>query len=474
MSPRTTLLLAVAVAALGAFVWFWEVEGAADRAAAEQTAKEVFPDLTPEALTALVVRSDEGDEVRLERDGGWRLRAPVDAPADPMTADALAAAVADLATESTFDDPEPRESYGLTGEPRVRAEAGERHVALWLGDATPTGTNTYVAAEGDERVFTVATYRTNALRKSLGDLRDARILSFDREAVTDVEVTWKGGGVAVAKGEEAWRVRKPLDAAADEGTISGLLSDLSYLRAEDYVDEPAAEQRTALGSPAYQVTLRGAEDAVLAELRIAFAGGDEGEGTRRLVQGREGFLYEIAEGRLDDLPRTVTAFRFKELSSFPVNDAARFELAFQGEGEELLVQAEQTAEGSWTSTPEPLAPGKASRLLSELSSLEAADIAAESMGPDELAGIGLAPPRVTVRVLPEEGDTALAKLHLGRLEPGRGIAAQRPDDPIVYWLPEALAEHLPVSLEAWRNRFLAEEAETDEAPEEEEGADEEE
>ena len=457
--------MAIAVAVLGAFVWFWEVEGADERAAAEQAAKEVFPELAAQDLTALVLRTTDQQSVRLERDAdGWRLREPIDFPADSQVADALAGAVADLVTESVFDEPESRENYGLGGEPTVRATAGEREVALTLGDPIPTGGSTYVAAEGDPRVFTVATYRLGALRKSLAQLRDSRVLDFDRNAVRDVEVSWIGGGVAVAKGEEAWRLRKPLDAEADESVISGLLSDLSFLRAEGYLDAPSDTQAAAFEPPAYRVILRGEDETILADLQVAGAG----DGMKRVVKGRDGYLYEIAESRLDDLPRTVVGYRFKELSRFAVNDVSRFELVFRDGGEELIIHASQTDEGGWKAEPEPLAPGKASRLLSELSALEATDIAAESMGENELAGMGLAPPGAVLRVFPEgEGSEPLAELRLGRIEPGHGIAAQRAEDPIVYWLDGSLAEHLPVSLAAWRNRFVAKEADEDDGAVEE-------
>ncbi|MCP5068872.1 MAG: DUF4340 domain-containing protein, partial [bacterium] len=453
MNPRTTLWMTVAVAALGAFVWFWEVGGADERAAAELTEKEVFPDLVPADLSALVLQTTDEQSVRLERAAeGWTLREPIEFPADASAADALANAVADLVTESVFDDPEPRESYGLAGDPDVRATAGEREVALILGDPVPTGGNSYVAAEGDARVFSVATHRLGAMRKSLAELRDSRVLDFDLDAVRAVEVRWQDGGVGIAKQGDIWRLHKPLDAEADESAVSGLLSDLRFLRAEGYLDAPDDAQQAAFDSPAYRVILHGEQDAILADLQIAGAG----DGTNRIAKGRDGHLYEIAQSRFDDLPRTVVAFRFKELSRFEVNDAARFELTFREADEDLTIQARLTEQGAWEAQPEALAPGKASRLLSELSTLEAVGIAAESMGEEELAGMGLAPAGAVLRVYPaEEGGEPLAELSLGRIEPGRGIAAQRAGDPIVYWLDASLSEHLPVDLEAWRARFLA-------------------
>ena len=457
MSPRTTLALAVLVAALGAFVWFYEVEGAGERADAERTAREVFPELGVEDLTRIALRTPSDQEVVLEkREGAWRLMAPLDVPADAGAAGAAATAVADLVTEAVYDEPEALANYGLEGEATVEASAGEASYALVVGDATPTGGKTYVARPGEPEVYTVETYRVAALRKELDDLRDPRILDFDRDAVQEVEVRWPGGGVAATRGEAGWQLTEPLAAPADAGTIEGLLSDLSFLQAEAYRDDPEEE----VAESSYRVVLRDRE-AVLADLRVA----PHADGERRVVQGREDLVYEIAEARVADFPQTAVAFRFKEVSSFTASEARGFELDFAGE-EPFTLRGTRAADGTWTTAPAPFAPGKAARLVSEASGLEAIDIAAETMGETELAGIGLAPPRVTVRVFAEgEGEEAplLGELFLGRLEAGRGIAAQRPDDPVVYWLDESLAEHLPVSAEAFRNRFQAEEEPAQEA-----------
>jgi hypothetical protein len=88
------------------------------------------------------------------------------------------------------------------------------------------------------------------------------------------------------------------------------------------------------------------------------------------------------------------------------------------------------------------------------------------MGAEELGALELEPPRVRVRVFGEDAEDgeALADVSLGVADPERGIAARREGDPRVYWLDYALAEELPVSLEAFRNRFVsAEEAPGDEA-----------
>ena len=115
--------------------------------------------------------------------------------------------------------------------------------------------------------------------------------------------------------------------------------------------------------------------------------------------------------------------------------------------------------GGWTTKPDAMQEGLASRIVAEVARLRAEDIAADAMGPDELAGVGLAPPRATLRVFGKpaaEGGEAplLADLLFGIAKGGR-IYAKVPDRTTVYALSDELAEHVPMSLEAYRNRFVA-------------------
>ena len=322
-----------------------------------------------------------------------------------------------------------------------------------VGSKSPVGGNTYVMLEGDPRVFTVATWRVNALSKSLIDLRDRRVLDFEAGQVETLRAGWPGGEVALERGDDGWHLKEPVDARASDERVEGLLSTLQFLRASGFVDEPMNDEDAGLLQPHFDVEL-GIEGAD-APLRMTL--GKSVDGARRLVRGEAtGVLYEVEETRLSGLPRSVGDYRFKTLSRFDVADAVRFELEFSS-GETV---SGKLADPGWETAPVVMAAGRAARLIEELSALEALDIAAEEMGADELAGFGLSPAAVTIRVFGEadaEGDAPLAAIRLGGASPDKGIPAQRVGEEAVYWLSFERAEHLPVSYEAFENRFLTEE-----------------
>ena len=457
MSWRNTLILLAAAVVLGVYVFVLDPRLAERRSESQSDAGRVFPGIHAEQIEAIDISTEGGGTARLERrEGRWQLVAPVAFPADAAVADALASALADLPREAVFEEPEPLKEYGLDGEPAVRFHVGEKEYALRIGDKTPVGGNTYVTDAQGSRVYAVKTWRLNPMHKSLKQLRDARVLVFDRAGVDAIQVSWPGGKVSLQKKDGVWRLVKPLQELADADAVEGLLSDLSFLRAEEFVDKaPQPGEETGFDDPVLAVTLRsgGGEGSAVTLTVGALRGKDQ-----RLVRGRDGHLYQVAKARVEELPHRVVAYRFKQLSHFAPVDATRFELAFEDPAAQESVLLKGTkSETGWTVTPEPMAPGKASRLLSELSDLDAVDVAAEKLGGKELARLGLDPPRVRVRVFAKEGEEPLADLLLGELQAGRGIPARRPDRPTVFWAPESLAEAVPVSLEAYRNRFASKE-----------------
>lgn len=464
MNPRNTAILALVVAALGAFLYFYEIRGQEERAEADEAARRLFQGVSAEEIDAIALSAGEGGVVRLERsEQGWRITEPIRFPADEIRADSLASTLAALASEAVFEDPEPLEEYGIGAEPSLRFWVGETEHSLQIGDKAPIGGNTYVKTGRGAQVYAVKTYHATALEKSLEDLRDAKVLDFDRDAVERIEASWPGGRVVLGKGEEGWKLLEPLEAAADQDAVDSLLANLSFLRADGFIDEVPPDAEVGLDTPAFEATLvmgAGETDETPARARIAI--GATVDGKQRAVRGTaENALYRIGEQRLEDFPRTLAAYRFKKLADFEASDAVRFDLVFAAEGESgPHVVTGELVEGGWVTTPQPMAAGKASQMIRELAKLTAVDIAADAMGEDELRAMGLSPPTVILRVFGKDsGEQAspLAEVHLGAADPDRGIAAQRPGDEVVYWLDYHLAGRIPIGLEAFTNRFLSSE-----------------
>ncbi len=477
MNPRTTLVLAIVAAVLGGLIYFYEIRGAPSREEAAEAEGLVFPGTKPSDVLWVEIETEDGYSARVERtddasgeNAPWRVTAPIEFPADEVTADGLARAIATLAREREFDDPAALEEYGLEGEARLRfaTEAGEHTV--YVGADAPFGDVTYLSIDDRTRIFAVANTEVAPFEPTLKALRDRRIAVFDADAIDAVEVAWP---TARARGErdgERWVLREPLETGGDRDAIEGLISQIEFLRTVDFVDAPGEAELATLAAPDLRVVLSSEKGEEVA-LDVGVPVGD-----RRLLRiaGRD-TLFSMPATLLDDFPEGPVALRDRKLGRFSTLDAASFELALEDPDRAQTFRVTATKESTRWSTQPAMQPGKASRLVSELAGLEAQDVLAESMGEGELRGLGLAPPRVALRVeggQPEEDGAkpaVLAELEFGTPDPERGIPARIVGSDTVYWVEPELADVMPVNVEAFENRFASKEAkpesEVDEAPE---------
>ena len=479
MNPHSTALLALVALALGAFIWFYEIEGEAERARAAEADKQLFAGLEDSSIEWIALETTDDVAARAERrDGRWWLTSPFEFPADAVALDAMAGALADLTHEQAIESDQPLSVYGL-GEGAQRVEfgtSGDRY-ALRIGNKAPLGSNTYVARGADDAVFTVPTWRTNALSDELLELRDRRVLAFDLPSVRRITASWPGGRVVAERDGEGWRLREPLDGPADRDRIEALLSDLTYLRTDGFVDEPLDDEQAGLDPPDFAVSLELSSDVPDGATRtIRFELGQVWREEQRLARGSHETLYALASDRIGDFPRELVEYRDRELARFVSSEAALLELVFAPEGaDEASVRVEARREGDrWTSQP-ALRDGAAGDLVATLAHLKAGVILADASGEAELAGLGLAPATTRIRVLgrpgaPDDSPKVLAEVLLGHFDPRRGIVAMRPGRDEVFRLEPSLIESLPRDSADFESRFVAP-AEATEEPVAEEAAD---
>lgn len=464
MNPRTTAVLFLVAAALGAGVWFYEIGGETARKDSEQRAKQLFPEIEAEAVESITLTTRDGVRARFERrELGWQVVEPLVFPGDAFALDALASALAEISSEAVYDEPQGLEVYGLDAEGReLRFEVGGEEHGLRVGDKAPVGSSSYASIVGKAEVYTVATWRVNAIRKDFDDLRDKRILSFDAASIAKLTARWPDGRVSLERGEEGWRLTDPIEGAADQETVDGLLSNLAFLSATGFSDDPPSDAESGLDQPEFAVELEvAAEGAGEEPRRLQLAIGRLQREGWRLVRAGQPSLYQIADERLADFPRDLVAYRFKQLARFDPLVVERLELSFRPEQGESVTVIATRGEDGWQAGPEPMARERITALVDALSKLRAVDILADSAGPDELRTLELEPPNValTVHSDAEDASEPLVRVRIGVFDGGRGIAAQVDGNPVIYLLEDNLAEHIPINLEAFHNRFLAEEEE---------------
>ncbi len=103
-------------------------------------------------------------------------------------------------------------SYGLTTpneQVKITRKDGKVQTLL-VGDDTPTGSGAYAKVDNDPRVFTIASYVKTSLDKTSKDLRDKRLLTFNSDKLTRVDLTAKGSSVEFGKNNQnEWQILKP-------------------------------------------------------------------------------------------------------------------------------------------------------------------------------------------------------------------------------------------------------------------------
>ena len=467
MNPRVTLLLFLLAASLGTFVYLYEIRGADQRKEAEAKAKRLFPGVEVGDIDGISLTTTEGKNAELAREGGgWKVKEPVAATGDPVALDGMASALAELSSQTTIPDPQAPDVYGLGDSARlVRFHARGVEHTLRIGKTAPVGSNTYAATGDIKNVYTIPTYRATTFQKSLDDQREHRVLRFDRNSIDRIELGWDGGSVVLEKKDGVWGVTAPVQSAADDDAVDKLLSDASYLRADGFIDAPPSDDALALAKPDLTLTLSG-EAPVKGQPPQSFSlklGAPlPSNPKRRALRTGDGNVYEIAAERIAEFPRDVTAYRFKELARFSPSDATRIELAFQEAGDKAPQQVVLSrGDAGWTSSGEPLVPGKALRLAAELSHLRAVTIVSDHPTPAELKEHGLAPPRVSFRVLgakPPSGEAPLlADIAIGTSD-AQGAAAKSAKGETLYRIAPELADYIPESLALWREKFLSKES----------------
>src|SRR5581483_8044871 len=85
-----------------------------------------------------------------------------------------------------------------------------------------------------------------SLDKNLNDLRDKRLLTFDSDKLSRVELTAKGQTMEFGKnGQNEWEILKPRPLRADGSAVDGLVSKLKDAKMDATISPEDAKKASA-------------------------------------------------------------------------------------------------------------------------------------------------------------------------------------------------------------------------------------
>src|SRR6476659_7487514 len=197
MSLNKLLIAVVLLAALSGAVYWSNKKQAAEEGKPAKDAAPKLVTLTDDQINQVEIQKKAGDDVVLQKNasGKWTMAKPQQWPVDQDASTPIVTAFTGLSWDRLIEDKAADlGQYGLAN-PQLRVTATGKNgksQTLLLGDDTPTGGGTFAKLENDPRVFSLSSGTKSSFDKSAQDLRDKRLLTFDSDKLSRIEVTTKG------------------------------------------------------------------------------------------------------------------------------------------------------------------------------------------------------------------------------------------------------------------------------------------
>jgi Domain of unknown function (DUF4340) len=335
MQPRTLLAMLGVVLVLGGFIYFFEKDlpSTDERRDLEKKVVTVEKD----AVEAVVVEWD-GKKVRLEKepadgsdetggdeagaDRAWRIVEPLSARADATAVTGLLSSLTGLEKKRTLEDVD-RAALGLD-EPEVEVTlaTADGEVKLAVGAEVPASKDRIVDSGG---VYQVAGGFVDGLTKEPGEWRDKKLFTAARGDVDRITLAAGDAKVLLGRrGEDFW-IESPLTDRADDRLTDELLTDVTGLRVETFLDDaPLDPDLVGLDPPrqVVEVVLKDREEPFRLELGAPVGGGGENGGESaadvRTYGRADGQLFEIQSGLDEAFGRAPEAWRSREWTALEV------------------------------------------------------------------------------------------------------------------------------------------------------------
>jgi hypothetical protein len=339
------LLVALAAALVLGGLVYWSSKAKKDDAGTTAATSPKILSVPEDQITRIEVKRTGGEATVVERrEGKWEVTAPEPLRADQDAISSMISTVSSLASDQLVEEKAPDlKEFGLAApavEVVVTQKDGKSRRVL-IGDETPTSGGFFAKLADDPRVFTIASYNKTSIDKTAKDLRDKRLLTFDQDKLSRVELAAKGQQVEFGKNNQnEWQIVRPRPLRADGGQVEELIRRLRDARME--TDEDAKKAAAGFNSGTQVALARVTDASGTQELTIRRDKNKDYYAKSSVTEG----VHKIGSDIGDALDKGLDDFRNKKLFDFGWTDPGKVEVrdgdktyAWQKTGENWLAGA---------------------------------------------------------------------------------------------------------------------------------------
>lgn len=253
----STLILVVVLAGLGGYIYFVDSKRA-EPGLDGGAAKEKVYSLAVDAVNEFKLTYNGETSVLRKDASGWKMIAPVATEADAAEAVSVAQALANLELVRVVEEnPTDLQKYNLAKPPiAVEFKAGSVTGSLMLGDKNATQGEIYALKGGDKKVFLVSSFQETNFNRTPFDLRDKKILKFDRDKADTLTLSRAAQVMTLARAGSEWKVTGPVASRSDYSAIEGLLTRLATSNMSKLVESDGKDlAKYGFDQPAMSITI---------------------------------------------------------------------------------------------------------------------------------------------------------------------------------------------------------------------------
>ena len=322
MRPKGLMVAVGLLAVLAGLVW-WSNKKQATKSTTDTSIKLIS--IPEDQFQQIRIKNVADKVIDLRRENGkWVMTEPKPLPADQDAVGSMVSTLSSLNADKVIEDKATDlQQYGLhvpTLDVTITKKDGKTS-ELFIGDSTPDNSGAYARLANDPRVFTVASFTKTSLDKMPEDLRDKRLLTFDPDKLTRVELQAKGQTIEFGKnGQNEWQIVKPRPLRADSSQMTSLVDKLRDAKLDtSELPEDAAKKfpgAARIGS----VTVTDASGNQTLEIRK-----DKDNNYYAKSSAVEG-VWKTSADVGDAVNKGLDDFRNKKLFDFGFSDPTKIEL----------------------------------------------------------------------------------------------------------------------------------------------------